>query len=654
MCGFVAVYDRHGRGGAELSATLRRMADTIRHRGPDDEGQYLDGALGLHHLRLSIIDLAGGHQPMHDAEDRLTIVFNGEIYNYVELRAELEADGAVFRTKSDTEVILNLYARHGEYGFGRLIGMFAFLLYDRPNRRAVVARDHFGIKPLYWHEGPGHLAFASEIKALLAHPEAEARPDWVNLSDYMTLQLVPDEGTLFSGVRKLLPGHLAVIDLAPGSPTRGQIIRDVTFWEPTYPVDFNMGEEEAVEEVRALVEDSVRMQVRSDVPLGAHLSGGTDSSVVSLLAGRHCPQGLSLFHGRFEEGRDFDESEFARAVAHKAGANARLVEIVPRAADFAELLPKLVWHMDEPLAGPGLFPQYMVSRRAREEVKVVLGGQGGDELFAGYTRYLVAYLEQALKGAIHQSNDEGEHILNLTTMVPNLPELKAYVPLLRRFWRDGLFGPMDARYFRLIDRLEDARDLLTPGFQAKLQPERVFERFQSRFNHPRTKSYLNRMLAFDLSVILPALLHVEDRVSMAVSLESRVPLLDWRLADLAGRIPPRLKFPHGRLKYLLRTAFRGLLPQKIYHRKDKMGFPVPLHLWAREPGPTRDLFHDTLLSRAGRERGLFEPGAVERALGSSEPFSRRLWGLLCLELWFQTFIDGSHSTNRSSPDVIPG
>ena len=213
MCGFVALIDRRGGPASAQAAVLDHMASTIRHRGPDDEGRFFDGALGLHHLRLSIIDLAGGHQPMADVTGELTIVFNGEIYNYVELRAALEADGAVFRTRSDTEVILALYARHGEYGFGRLIGMFAFFLYDRRNRRGVVARDHFGIKPLYWQAGPGHLAFASEIKALLAHPEARRAPDRDRLADYMTLQLVPDEGTLFAGVQKVLPGHLQVVDL---------------------------------------------------------------------------------------------------------------------------------------------------------------------------------------------------------------------------------------------------------------------------------------------------------------------------------------------------------------------------------------------------------------------------------------------------------
>lgn len=625
MCGFVAFLDRTGR---PVSAPLlERMATTIDHRGPDGAGAWFEGGLGLAHRRLSIIDLATGHQPMADVSGERVIVFNGEIYNYVELRRELENEGARFATQSDTEVILELYRLWGEDGLSELNGMFAFALVDRPARRMLVARDPFGVKPLYWTQQPGFLAWASEIKALLAHPEMAARADATGLRDYANLQLVVDDGTLFEGVRKVLPGHFQRVDLRTGE------VVDRTYWEPSWHVDPGLTEDAAVEQTRALLEDAVRLQVRSDVPLGAHLSGGTDSSIVCTLAAKHCAPPLHAFHGRFAEGKAFDESEYARSVSQRIGAS--LHEVVPTEREFVELMPRLMWHMDEPLAGPGLFPQYIVSREARRHVKVALGGQGGDELFAGYTRYLVAYLEQALKGAIHETNDEGEHILGLTSMVSSLPELRGYGPLLQRFWRDGLFGPMDRRYFRLIDRLEDSADLFTPEFRATLAPEAVFERFSERFNRPDTQSYLNKMLSFDLTVVLPALLHVEDRVSMAVSLESRVPMLDPRLAELTGRIPPRVKLRNGRLKHLLRQSFRDDLPAEVYHRKNKMGFPVPLHLWAR--GEAGDFFKDILLSERCRSRGLFDTVAIERALAGSEPFSRRLWGVLCLELWFETF-----------------
>jgi asparagine synthase (glutamine-hydrolysing) len=323
-------------------------------------------------------------------------------------------------------------------------------------------------------------------------------------------------------------------------------------------------------------------------------------------------------------------------VARHVGADAH--EVFPTEAEFCDLLPQLVWHMDEPVAGPGLFPQYMTARLAQRHVKVALGGQGGDEIFGGYARYLMAYFEQALKGAIFETNEEREHIVSLRSIVPNLAALQQYVPMLRQFWSDELFESMDRRYFRLIDRSGGALDLLTPDYRATYDREAIFARFQQVFNHPDTLSYYNKMTHFDMVTGLPALLHVEDRVSMAVSLESRVPLLDHRLADLVTSMPPGMKFKGGELKYMLRRAAQDVLPPVIMNRRDKMGFPVPLHLWAR--GLARDFFHDVLLSSRARTRGLFDPAAVERLLGHETAFGRRLWGLVNLELWHRQFIDG--------------
>jgi asparagine synthase (glutamine-hydrolysing) len=297
----------------------------------------------------------------------------------------------------------------------------------------------------------------------------------------------------------------------------------------------------------------------------------------------------------------------------------------------------MIWHMDEPVAGPGLFPQFMVSRLARRHVKVALGGQGGDEVFGGYARYLVAYLEQALKGAIFETNEEAEHIVSLQSILPNLPSLRAYGPMIQQFWRADVFEPMDRRYFRLVDRSGGALSLLNPDFRESYDREAIFRDFQDVFNHPDTRSYYNKMTHFDMVTGLPALLQVEDRVSMAASFESRVPLLDHRIADLVCRMPPRMKFKGGELKYLLKRAARHLLPPRILARKDKMGFPVPLHLWAR--GRSRDFFGDILLSQRCRERGLFNGNEVERLMDYELAFGRRLWGLLNLELWFREFID---------------
>ena len=627
MCGLAGIIRFDGQ--PVQAEPLLRMAATMRHRGPDEAGHLVQGTVGLAHQRLSIIDLTTGQQPM--ASGHSVIVFNGEIYNYVELRAELIGRGRTFRTTSDTEVILQLYEEYGPECVRRLNGMFAFLLWDRARGQIVAARDHFGIKPLYVHATAARLLFASEIKALLAHPEVRAEPDMDAVQEYLTFQYVLGERTMFAGINKVLPGEYHVVDLSTGTH------RAVRYWEPRFGVDHRYTERHWLEQVQWLLADAVRLQMRSDVPVGTYLSGGLDSSLVTALAARASAGRLQTFTGRFAEGPEFDESGWARQVSERYGTEMHLV--TPTETEFVDTLPRLVYHMDEPVAGPGLFPQYMVSRHAARHVKVVLGGQGGDEIFGGYARYLVAYFEQAIKGAIYESTEEGEHIVSLHSILPNLPSLKQYAPLMQQFWRSGLFEEMDRRYFRLIDRSGGAISLLAPAFRASYQSEAIFERFRAVFNHPDTLSYYNRMTHYDMVTNLPALLQVEDRVTMASSLESRVPLLDHRLADLMGSLPPVMKFKGGELKYLLKRAIGDLLPGPVLHRKDKMGFPVPLHLWAR--GSARDFFADILLSQRCRERGLLEVGEVEKLMAYEGAFSRRLWGLLNLELWFRTFIDGN-------------
>ena len=626
MCGFVGMFNKD-RAPADLRL-LSRMAERIAHRGPDEEGHWVEGAAGFYHKRLSIIDLVSGRQPMSFGP--LTIVFNGEIYNYVELRESLKHAGHVFKTSSDTEVMLHLYSEEGPDFVKRLNGMFAFVLYDRDRKRVMAARDHFGVKPLYYFEDDRRLLFGSEIKALLEHPAVRAEPDMAAIQEYLVLQFVFDSETMFKGVHKVPPAHYLLVDLETFTK------RTVRYWQLDFTVDTRTTEADFAGRLRSLLEDSVRIQLRSDVPVGAYLSGGIDSSVITMLASRFHPERLKTFTGAFREGPEFDETRYARAVAEACRAD--VFEIFPTEEDFISLLPRLIYHMDEPMAGPGLFPQYMVSRLAAQHVKVVLGGQGGDEIFGGYTRYVIAYLEQALKGAIFETNDEGEHIVSLTSILPNLPAVKQYVPMLRKFWQDGLFEPMDARYFRLINRGgRGDRSCLGEEFNETFSIDRIFARFQQVFNDPNTLSYYNKMVHFDLAASLPALLHVEDRVTMAVSLESRVPLLDHRLVELVASMPPALKFKGAEMKYIFKHALKDLLPPVILQRKDKMGFPVPLHLWARNK--LKDFVRDILLSSACRQRGLYAPAEVEKLIDREEAFGRRLWGLLVLELWFQEFID---------------
>lgn len=632
MCGIVGILRRDGApADPDLIA---RMLGVLRHRGPDDQGTFLKGPVGLGHNRLAILDLVTGHQPM--SSDGVTVVYNGEIYNYMELREDLVRRGHGFQTSSDTEVLLRLYLEHGPDCVRLLNGMFAFLLWDEHHERLLAARDHLGVKPLYWHASARRLVFASEIKALLQDPEVVAEPDWDAVRDYLTFQYVQGEATLFRGVRKVLPGQYWAHDLAGAS-------RSVRYWEPTFQVDLDHTEKYFTEQLRALIEDAVRIQMRSDVPVGAYLSGGMDSSLVTVLASRHISGSLPTFTGAFREGPEFDETEFAREVADSCGAVNHVV--YPTVHDLVTTLPRLVWYLDEPTAGPGVFPQFMVSRLAREHVKVCLGGQGGDEVFGGYARYVIAYLEQALKGAILETNEEGEHIVSLRSILPNLPYLRSYMPMIERFWKRGLFEPMDRRYFRLVDRSAGSLELLSPEFRATFDTEATFTRFQAVFNHPDTRSYFNKMTHYDLVTNLPALLHVEDRASMAASLESRVPLLDRRIVDLVTRMPPPLKFKGAEMKYVLKRAVGDLIPPRVLQRKDKMGFPVPLHVWVS--GPARDFVREVLLGRACRERGLFDPSGVERLLGEDVPYDRRLWGLVNLELWFRIFVD-----ERGKPDAV--
>jgi asparagine synthase (glutamine-hydrolysing) len=627
MCGIVGIINRNRRL-VDLSL-LTAMADTISYRGPDDEGHFIDGPVGFFHKRLSIIDLVSGRQPMKNGST--CVVFNGEIYNYVELRESLKELGHSFLTSSDTEVILRMYQEYGLEFVHKLNGMFAFLLYDGEKGRVIAARDHFGIKPLYYYLGREHLLFASEIKAILKHPSAAAEPDYDSIKDYLTFQYVLGDATLFKGIRKLLPGHFLVIDL------KSMDTRILKFWEPSFTVDTHHTEEYFAYELRRLLEDTVRIQMRSDVPVGTYLSGGMDSSIVTLLAASTCNgKRIKTFTGAFHEGPQFDETAYAREVASRCGAE--MFEVYPTEDEFVDLLPRLVYHMDEPMAGPGLFPQYIVSRLASQEVKVVLGGQGGDEIFGGYARFVIAYLEQALKGAIFENNEEGEHIVSLESILPNLSSLTQYIPMLRAFWSKDTFEPMERRYFCLIDRSNGDLGLLTDDFRKSYKQEEIFCRFQQVFNRPDTQSYYNKMVQYDMVASLPALLHVEDRVSMAVSLESRVPLLDHRIVDLVTTMPPRMKFKGAEMKYILKKAVRDILPPKILHRKDKMGFPVPLHLWARNK--VKGFFRDVLISPTCRDRGIFSIPHVEKLIEEENAFGRRLWGLMNLELWYREFMDG--------------
>jgi len=625
MCGIVSIINKDKSNIS--SYILAKIASVLEHRGPDDEGHYIDGNVGFYHKRLSIIDLTSGHQPMVSGSN--VVVFNGEIYNYIELREELKKIGYSFKTKSDTEVILKMYEEYGNDFIKQLNGMFAFLIYDRRNKKIIAARDHFGIKPLYYYTDSKQWIFGSEIKAILQHPDVRAEVNYENLQEYLTFQFLLDDSTLFNKIKKMVPGTYLVIDLNTMES------KSIKYWDPSFKVDYNHTEEYFVNELRNILEDSVNLRLRSDVPVGTYLSGGIDSSIVSMLSSKKSSERLKTFTGAFNEGPEFNELEYSNEIVRSAGAESHIV--YPTVDEFTDVLPRLIYYMDEPVAGPGLFPQFMVSKLASKNVKVILGGQGGDEIYGGYARYVVAYLEQAIKGAIFESNEEGEHIVSLTSILPNLPYIKQYVPMLKDFWKKEAFEPMDKRYFHLIDRNGGAFNYYSDEFSNSYDKELIFGRFQRLFNHPDTMSYYNKMTHFDLFASLPALLQVEDRMSMSVSIESRVPMLDHRLVELMASMPPAMKFKGAEMKYILKKAVRDLVPAKILDRKDKMGFPVPLHIWVK--GKAKNFIKDILLSEASRNRGIFNVDKVEKLIQSERPFGRQLWGMLCLELWFQQFID---------------
>ena len=628
MCGIGGAISLTREPVPRLGAALATMNELIRHRGPDGEGEWREDneRVGFTHRRLTIIDLETGDQPMRGNAGNW-ITYNGEVYNYVELRQELGA--ARFRTSSDTEVILEAYRTWGEDCLQHLRGMFSFALWDEQRGELFCARDRFGIKPFYYTVTGGVLYFASEIKALLPFlPSLETDVD--GIKDYLTFQFCLGGKTLFKGVSELLPGHFLRV--------RDGEVQTRRYWEVYYEPDFSHTAPYFEEQVGSLVRESVGLHLRSDVPLGAYVSGGFDSSAVASLASQIHPSQMVGFTGKFSIDPAYDESPHARDLAAHAGFPLEEIDIGPR--DFVENIESVVYHLDYPVAGPGSFPQYMVSRLAATQRKVLLGGQGGDEIFGGYTRYLIAYFEQCIKGAIDGTMHAGNFIVTYESIIPNLTALRNYKPLLQEFWREGLFDDLDARYFRLINRAPDLGDEIDWAVLGDYSP---YESFREVFHGDNVgkESYFDSMTHFDFKTLLPALLQVEDRVSMAHGLESRVPFLDHPIVELAATIPADVKFKDGTMKHVLKEALQGELPASIVQRKDKMGFPVPLHEWLSQPGEVRDFVLDILLSEPARHRMLVDNRQVAAGIATEHRYGRRIWGLLCLELWQRSFHDQS-------------
>jgi asparagine synthase (glutamine-hydrolysing) len=642
MCGIAGIASIDGTPIPQLDRSLQVLDRLIAHRGPDGHGTWTSSSsrVGLAHRRLAIIDLsAAAHQPMI-APGPTIISYNGEIYNYLELREQL-APGWRFRSTSDTECILAAYDKYGAACLDHLRGMFAFAIWDERRQSLFCARDRFGIKPLYYTVIGNLFVFASEAKALLPfQPDIETDPH--ALSEYLTFQYTIGEATLFKGIKQLLPGHALTIEDGK--------IRVRRYWDVHHEIDYDHNAVFFERRLVELLDDTVKVHLRSDVPVGAYVSGGVDSSLIAILAGK-TKRGIGdCFHGRFTEFPGYDESNFAAIAAERAGGRLHTIDIT--AQHFEDHIGDVLYHLDFPVAGPGAFPQFMVSQFAARHLKVVLGGQGGDEIFGGYARYLLAYFEQCIKAALDGTYKNGNFVVTIESIVPNLGLLREYKPMMKEFWRGGLFDDLDQRYFRLIDRSTDMTEEVNWSL---LDKPSVFENFSTIFNNQHNvhkEAYFDKMTHFDFKCLLPALLQVEDRMSMAHGLESRVPLLDHPMVEFLATVPADVKFAGGQMKHLLKLAYQEELPTAIADRRDKMGFPVPLAEWFA--GDLRNFVQDTFRSRSARHRPFMNSRAVLANLEGAGRFSRKVWGLLSLELWQEIFHDrGSDYRRMLSEDQEP-
>jgi asparagine synthase (glutamine-hydrolysing) len=626
MCGITGFFNYGTERPRPDEAVVRRMTATLAHRGPDDDGYHTEPGVALGFRRLSIVDLAGGHQPLTNEDGSLILVFNGEIYNHLDLRAELEPAGHRYTTRSDAEAVLHAYEAWGVDCLERLQGMFAFTLYDRNRGRLFAARDRIGIKPLYYADLGGTLVFGSEIKALLAHPGVPREADPEAAALFLTYRYLPSPHTLFRGIAKLPPGHRMIAD--PGG------VRVEPWWDVSLDRRFEGTFEEGCAALEAAVTRGVRERLMSDVPLGALLSGGLDSSiVVALMAELHDGPVRTFSIGSNKTETGTDELPYARRVAETFGTRHR--ELVMNEGDLPELLVPLIWHMDEPLVEPAALPTYMISRLARETVTVALTGEGGDELFAGYPKYA------------------RDHLARTYTRLPRL--------LRESILRRGLDAyPRPVRRLRVLERSLSIPDpaaryaswfagFAGPGRRSVLHPD-----LRRRLADPDARGPvsgwldrvngaddLTRMLYTDVKTYLADnLLMKMDRMSMATSVEARVPLLDHRVVELAFSFPSSWKLHGGSAKWILKKSLGGRLPAEILERP-KAGFPLPWNRWFRED--LRGFVAGVLLSDRVAGRGILDAREVRRivddhAAGRRDNF-REIWTLVNLELWYQVFLD---------------
>ncbi len=635
MCGIFGAVDlrQESAQGQEL---LGRMGKVIVHRGPDDEGHYYGKGVAFGMRRLSIIDLDGGHQPISNEDKTVWVVCNGEIYNFKELRASLEARGHVFCCNSDTEVIAHLYEEESLDLFTHLRGMFALAIWDVRRSRLVLARDRLGKKPLYVRREPHRVLFASEIKSILQDESVPRRVDFHALQEYLALGYVPAPWSLFEGIEKVRPGHYLVIE-------KGRIA-EREYWDVRFDRIESRTEEEWVERVRDKFLESVRLRLISDVPLGAFLSGGIDSSAIVAAMAQLINRPVKTYSIGFEgEDRLYNELPYARSVAEAFKTDHHEIIVRP---EVSELLPKLIWHMDEPIADSACITTYLVSRLACESVKVILSGVGGDELFGGYYRYLGDALRQPYRWLPRAVRKKW-----LPALFSELPQdrhsgWKNYIRLGNAFVRTAELPP-DLRYMSYVTLFSpDVRALLLQDGSGRGRSdggEPASEIMKEYFNKCREADSLSQIMYVDIKTSLPDdLLALTDKMSMAASLECRAPFVDHELVELASHIPSRLKVRGLSMKYLLKKVVEPWLPTEILHRR-KRGFGAPIGAWLRHD--LRILMQETLSEKQVRRRGFFDPVVVTEIIADHEAQRRdhtdHLLALITFELWCRIFLDGS-------------
>ena len=639
MCGIAGFVTRTPSTVPER--VLRDMTDVIRHRGPDAEGFYRDTYAALGHRRLSIIDLSSGQQPMFNETGELSIIFNGEIFNHAAIRPELEEHGHAYRSRCDTETILHAYEQYGADCVRKFRGMFAFAIWNSTTRTLFAARDRLGIKPFYYYWDGQLFAFASEIKALLRHPSISARLDDSLLPEYLALGYTSDERTLFAGIRKLMPGH--TLTLTPDTLHISQ------YWSIPAQSFEERDDESWIAECRARLEETVRMRLMSDVPLGMFLSGGVDSSAIAALTARMVTERVKTFSVGYREAQ-FSELSYAAQVAKTLGTDHH--EVVIGRDDFFGALPRLIWHEDEPIVWPSSISLYYVSMKAAEQVKVVLTGEGADELFGGYERYSHHLLNARLVGAYTQlparvrnairTKLDGSTLLNASVRRKLQHTVLGRDPELQSLYIDNFYSAFSA---------DEQAALLQSPVDKRSPYASVLEHWHRAGDD---RSLLGRLLYTDQKTYLVELLMKQDQMSMAASIESRVPFLDHPYVEFSTAVPDRMKIRGGVGKYILKRAVEDLLPRDIVYRK-KMGFPTPLRAWLRDETSRARLeaLHDAngLVSHYFDKRAL--EALLSRHVSGQVDATDRIWRLLNLQTWGHIFLSGHANGQPALYDEDP-